>query len=83
MPKIEADQVVEVTEIFSKEPLEIARDPEKRKKVIAYLRAVRENIAEIEEAGQRISKKAKLEGSKKPVLDPNVDPLDAILGGSS
>lgn len=82
MSEIKATDIAEVTELFEKEPLKIAQDAEARAKVIAYLRAVRENIAEMEEQGKRISKKGSYKGVEVKIPD-NVDPLDAIIGGSS
>ncbi len=80
MSKISAKEVTEVTELFAKEPLEIADSPEKRAKVVAYMRKVRENIAELEKAGKTITKKSKTKGVEEREIDPNVDPLDLLAG---
>lgn len=79
MGEISAKEITEVTELFAKEPLEIADSEEKRKKIIAYMRKVRENIAELEKAGKTITKKSKNKGVVREI-DSSVDPLD-LLGG--
>jgi hypothetical protein len=77
--EISAKEIAEVTELFAKEPLEIADSPEKRAKIVAYMRKVRENIAELEKAGKTITKKSKDKGVERKI-DPNVDPLDLLAG---
>lgn len=80
MSKISAKEIAEVTELFSKDPLEIANSPQKRKKLVEYMRKVRENIAELERAGKTITKKSKTTGLER-TIDPKVDPLDLLAGG--
>ena len=79
MTEISAKEIAEVTELFAKDPLEIADSPAKRKRIVTYMRKVRENIAELEKAGKTITKKAKGKGVQRE-LDPKVDPLDLLAG---
>ena len=77
MSAISAKEIAEVTELFAKEPLEIANDPKKLAKVIEYMRKVRTNIAELEKAGKTINKKSSGKGIERE-LDPKIDPLDLL-----
>jgi hypothetical protein len=77
--KISAKEVAVVTELFAKDPLDIADSPEKRRKIVEYMRKVRANIDELEKAGKVINKKSAAKGIERE-LDSKIDPLD-LLGG--
>lgn len=61
-----------VTELFEMDPLDIAKSPEVKSKIIAYLRERREAIREAERAGRRISKHTKKTETPDDMVDASI-----------
>lgn len=51
-------EMVAAVDLFEKDPLEIAGDEEVKKKIVAYLRWMRENIKAAEKLMERVTEKA-------------------------
>ena len=66
---------VEAVDLFTKDPAELADDPAALEKIIAYLRATRENVAAAEKAGRKITKKS---ANTKVTDDRPANPLDRL-----
>lgn len=64
----ETTKLVMPTELFSEEPTVVARDPEKRATLVAYLREMRAKFIEDENSGARKRKKEP-EAQRKTVDD--------------
>ena len=62
--------MVKAVKLFEKDPLEIAKTPEDRKIIVDYLRKARANIAAVEAAGKRITKKSAAEGAPAAAVNP-------------
>ena len=74
--------IVEVNDVFKKDPLEYVEDEEKLTLIVEYQRGIRKNVRYAQAGGKRISKNVALGKDKKTTgtVEPT-DILGALLDG--